>query len=118
MSNAIWALIGVVIGGLITGIMNYLLQKRQFDHNLKMFLLQNKSKEGVKEILTELLWHKMHTDRSLNALKKNIGGYSVDEIRQLLHEVGAVKTIRKADNSEWWYLKARQEERIEKLRSK
>ncbi|SHG30886.1 hypothetical protein [Flagellimonas flava] len=118
MSDAIWALIGVVVGGLLTGWINYGLQKRQFQHNFEMFRLENQSKETVKSILTDLLWHKKFIDRSMKALKQNIGGYTEDEIRQLLHEVGAVKTTRKKDNTEWWYLKERGEERIEYLKRK
>ena len=118
MTEAIWALIGVIIGGIITGLINYFLQKNQFKHNKEMFFLQNKSKESVKEILTDMLWHKEHIDRSFTALKKRIGGYSEDEIRQVLHEIGALKAIRTEDKSEWWYLKERQEERNEKRKNK
>lgn len=118
MSETIWALAGVIIGGLLTGWINYGLQKRQFEHNVRMFQLQNQSKETVKEILTDLLWHKKFIERSISALKQKIGGYSDDEIRQLLHEVGAIKTTRKKDNTEWWYLKEREDERIENFKSK
>lgn len=118
MNEAIWALIGVGVGALLTGWINYGLQKRQFQHNLDMFRLENQSKETVKDILSDLLWHKKFIERSLNALKQNIGGYSEDEIRQLLHEVGAVKTTRKKDGTEWWYLKEREEERLEYLKRK
>jgi len=116
MNDAIWALSGVIIGGLLTGIINYSLQKKQFEHNIKMFKLQNQSKELVKEILTDLLWHKKFIERSISALTQKIGGYSDDEIRQLLHEVGAIKTIRKKDNTEWWYLKEREEERLKHIK--
>ena len=51
MNEAIWALSGVVVGALLTGIINYSLQKRQFQHNLDMYRLQNQSKETVKTIL-------------------------------------------------------------------
>ena len=118
MNEAIWALSGIVVGALLTGIINYSLQKRQFQHNLDMYRLQNQSKETVKTILSDLLWHKNFIERSMSALQQNIGGYSQDEIRQLLHEVGAVKTTRKKDNTEWWYLKEREEERIVYLKSK
>ena len=114
MGTALWTLIGVIIGGLLTGIINYLLQKSQFKHNKEMFRLQNRSKEMVKDILNDMLNHRTHTDRSFGALKKRIGGYSDDEIRQILHEIGAIKTTRPDDNNEWWYLKERYQERIEK----
>lgn len=118
MTDALWALIGVIIGGVLTGVINYFLQKSQFKHNKEMFLLQNKSKEMVKEILVDMLSHIDHTDRSFYALKRRVGGFSEDEIKLILHEIGAKKVIRSDDNSEWWYLKTREQERIEKRKNK
>jgi nitrogen fixation-related uncharacterized protein len=113
VSEAAWALVGVVIGTLGTGFFNWLLQSKQFEHNKEMFLLQNKSAETVKALLIDMLNHRSYTDRSFTALKAPIGGYSDDEVRQFLHEVGAKKVTRE-DGSEWWYLLSRQEERIAK----
>jgi hypothetical protein len=112
MTEGYWAIIGVIVGGILTGVINFLLQKSQFKHNKEMFLLQNRSREMVKEILTDTLNHRTFTDRSFDTLKKRIGGYSDDEIRQLLHEIGAKKTIRPEDNTEWWYLIEREKDRI------
>jgi hypothetical protein len=117
MSNAEWALAGVVIGGLLSGVINYLLQLSQFKHNKEMFLLQNQSTEVVKSLLVEMLSHKSYTDRSFEALKSPIGGYTDDEVRQLLHEIKAKKVSRK-DDSEWWYLLSREDERIQKRKEK
>ena len=117
MSEAGWALVGVVVGGVLSGIINYFLQRGQFRHNREMFLLQNKSEEVVKSILTEMLNHKSYTDRSFEALKKPIGGFSDDEIRQLLHEIDAKRATR-SDGKEWWYLISREDERIQKLKSR
>ena len=113
MTDAAWALAGVVVGSLGTGFFNLLLQRKQFSHNKEMFLLQNKGAETIKNFLAEMLSHRSYTDRSFPALKAPIGGYSDDEIRQFLHEVGAKKTSRE-DGTEWWYLLSRQEERIAK----
>jgi hypothetical protein len=114
ISPAIWALLGVIVGGFITGLFNLILQCRQFKHNKELFLLQNKSQEQAKEILDEMLNNKKYVDRSFLALKGKIGGFSDDEIRKLLLEIGAIKTTRKDDNSEWWYMKDRKEERNQK----
>jgi len=116
MTAPLWALIGVVTGGLLTGLINYLLQTKRFAHEKDMFLLQNQSKEMVKNILAEMLNHRSYTDRNFAALKKPIGGYSDDEIRQLLHELNAKKIDR--DGGEWWYLLDREEERIKTLRAR
>jgi hypothetical protein len=110
MTDAAWALTGVIVGSIGTGFFNLLLQNKQFKHNKEMFLLQNKGTEIIKNFLTEMLSHSSYTDRSFSALKAPIGGYSEDEIRQLLHEVGAKKTSRD-DGTEWWYLLSRQDER-------
>ena len=114
MSDALWALIGVIVGGTITGIFNYFLQNSQFKHNKEMFLLKNQSKENVKEILIDMLWHKTHINRLFTTLSNRIGGYTDKEIRQMLHEVGAIKWIRQDDGAELWYLKERADERIER----
>lgn len=108
---AVWALVGAIIGGVLTGLFNLLLQARQFNHNKELFLLQNRSKEQAKEILEEMLNHKKYVDRSFEALKGKIGGFNDDEIRKILLEIGAIKAIRKDDGTEWWYLKDRREER-------
>lgn len=113
MSEGIWALIGVAIGALLTGLFSYVMQVRQFQHNKDMYLLQNKSKEAVKEILEEMLNHRIYAERSFMALKKPIGGFSDEELRQILHELDAKKTIRD-DGSEWWYLISRQQDRFRK----
>ena len=108
-SKAYWTLVGVITGAIVTGFINYLLQKAQFRHNKEMYYLQNQSKEQVKEILSELLNHKKYTDRTFSLIRKRIGGYTDDELRQLLHEVGAKKTSNQ--QNELWYLKERENER-------
>ena len=112
-NSAVWAILGVIVGTLTSGLVNWLLQKNQFRHNIDMIRIQNKSADFVKELLTEMLNHRSYTDRSFTALKIPIGGYTDDEIRKFLHDVDAKKTIRD-DGSEWWYLKSRNEERIAK----
>ena len=80
MSDAGWALAGVFMGGLLSGAVNYYLQKNQFKHNREMFLLQNKSIEHVKELLSDMLNHRSYTDRLFDTLKRPVGGYSDNEI--------------------------------------
>lgn len=113
MAEAAWAILGVVVGTIGTGWFNFLLQKRQFDHNKEMFDRQNRSADTVKEILSDMLNHRSYTDRSFEALRKPIGGYSDDQVRQYLHDVGA-KRAERDDGSEWWYLLSRSAERIVK----
>ena len=94
-------------------VFNWLLQSKQFAHNKEMFLLQNKSAQVVKDLLTDMLNHQTHIDRSFAALRAPIGGYTDDQIRLFLHEIGGKKVARE-DSSEWWYLLSRQNERIAK----
>ncbi len=95
---------------------NWLLQARQFSHNKEMFLLQNKSAEIVKAILTDMLNHRSFIERSFDTLKGPIGGYTDNQIRQFLHEVGAKRASRD-DGTEWWYLLSRQDERLAKCKA-
>lgn len=116
MDAAQWAIIGVVTGALMTGLFGLLLQAKQFSHEKKMFLLKNRSAEKVKEILTEMLNHRTHVRRSFHALKGAVGGYSEDELRQFLHEIGARRVAGDNSNEEWWYLETRKDEYVAKLK--
>ena len=107
---AIWAIIGVVVGGLLTGLINYLLQRSQFRHNKEMFYLKNQSREKSKEYLIELLNHKTYPERKFTTLEKRIGAYQGEELRRLLIEVGALRT-QSQSGEEFWYLKEREQER-------
>ena len=117
MNEAVFALIGVVVGIIGAGLVNLCLQKRQFAHEKQMHILRNQSAENVKALLSEMLSHKGFTDRNFESIRKRVGGYSDDEVRLLLHEVGAKKTSRKDSEEEWWYLKSREQERIENRKS-
>lgn len=109
-TSEMWALAGVVIGAVLTGGFNYLLQLSQFKHNKEMYYLQNMSKEKVKEYLIELLNHKKYPERKFITLRKRIGAYSDDELRIFLVEVGAL-TSKSYNGEELWYLKERNSER-------
>lgn len=114
MSEGLWALSGVIVGALTSGIINFMLQQRKFVHEKEMYILQNQGIENVKSLLIEMLSHKSYTDRSFEAIKKKIGGYTDDKIRQLLHEIDAKKVTRNSGGEELWYLTSREEERIKK----
>jgi len=110
MSEGAWVILGVLVGALTTGLLNLIFQSRQFVHNVKMHQLENQSCENVKVLLIEKLNHHEHTDRSFEALKKNIGGFKDDEIRLLLHEIEAVQ-VKNKNGEEYWYLRSRSDER-------
>jgi hypothetical protein len=111
-----WALIGVAVGAGIAGVVNWIQQSRQFAHDREMFTLKNESADMVKAILAEMLNHRRYVERSFEALKKSVGGYSDEAIRQFLHEIGARRTERDDGAEEWWYLTSRQQERVTRTR--
>jgi len=94
------------------------IQSRQFRHEERMHALRNQSRESVKAILLEMLNHKSHTDRSFFAIRERLGGFDDDEIRQILHEIGARRVLRNGGTEEWWYLDSRRQERIDNKRRK
>lgn len=115
MNEAAWALLGTFVGALLSAGAGWLMQSRQFRHEEKMHAIANQGKEAMKGILLEMLNHKAYTDRSFSALRERVGGLTDDELRRLLHELGARKTSREEGSEEWWYLEARREERIKKM---
>ncbi|ORE89453.1 hypothetical protein ATO7_06220 [Oceanococcus atlanticus] len=106
--EAAWALIGATVGILGSGIVNWLLQGRQFEHEKTMFDLQHRSASTVKEIFDEMLNHQKFVERSFKALQSRVGGYTDDELRQFLLELGAQKIDKNGE--ERWYLRSRKDE--------
>lgn len=116
MADAMWALIGVVVGAGVTGVVNWIQQSRQFSHDREMFTLKSTSADMVKAILAEMLNHRRYVERSFEALKKSVSGHSDEAIRQFLHEIGARRAERDDGAEEWWYLASRQQERAVRTR--
>ncbi|UXP32222.1 hypothetical protein N6H18_17930 [Reichenbachiella agarivorans] len=110
---AITALIGTTIGGLLA----FLVQKKQFQHELDKLKLQNKTEFMAEETVKHFLNHKTYTDRSFDVIKKHLGGFDDDELRKILVRAGAIRDYRD-DGSEWWRLLSRMDEYIEKKTSK
>ena len=114
-----WALIGVAVGALLTGISNYILLNVKFKQKKEMYHLENLGRENVKKNIRELLSHKGYTDRSFKTISSKIGGYRKNEIRKMLHEIDAEKAPPEDHSGEeWWYLHERKQERIEKRKAK
>lgn len=106
-----------ILGTAVGGFLNYRIQERKLKHEKDMFFLQNKSNENAKEYLLELLNHRNNIDRSFEALKKRIG-LPEEKVRELLLEIGCKRVERSDDNSEWWYLAERTDERNAKRSEK
>ena len=122
--NFIIAIAGVLIGGLIT----FLIQKGQHKRDQANRIRQEELEQErydeehapeirVKERLKNRLKHKDYVERSFIALKKGFGGFNDNEIRRMLTGINAERIIR-TDKSEWWYLRDRNEERKERKKKK
>ena len=106
----LFTLMGTLVGGLVTFAVN----RQQFRHQLLALQQQYKTEFMAEETARHFLNHKSFTDRSFDTLKKHLGGFEDDELRKILVRSGAVRTYR-SDESEWWFLLSRMDERIEKL---
>ena len=111
METAIFSLIGTIIGGLIT----FVLQQQRYRQDLKIKREEHKTEFMAESTAKHFLSHKSYTDRSFETLKKHLGGFDDDELRKILVRAGAIRNFR-SDDSEWWRLLSRMDEYIEKKR--
>lgn len=109
METAIFTLLGTIVGGLIS----YLLQHQRFRQELKIKQEEFKTEFMAENTAKHFLSHKSYTDRSFETLLNNLGGFEDDELRKILVRAGAIRIYRE-DGSEWWRLLSRMEEFIEK----
>lgn len=109
METALFALLGTLVGGFIT----YLLQISRFKQELLLKQEENKTEYMAEITAKHFLSHKGYTDRSFDVLKKHLGGFIDDDLRKILVRAGAIRTY-KEDGSEVWRLLSRMEEYIEK----
>ncbi|MFS4468019.1 hypothetical protein [Maribacter sp. 2210JD10-5] len=108
METAIFTLLGTLVGGLIS----YLLQRQRFKQELKILREEHKTEFMAESTAKHFLNHKAYTDRSFETLKKHLGGFEDEELRKILVRSGAIRTFRE-DNTEWWRLLSRMDEFIE-----
>lgn len=59
MEQDLWAIIGILLGSVATGIIGFFNQDRLFKHNKEVLSLENKSTEAVKRTLEEMLNHRL-----------------------------------------------------------
>jgi hypothetical protein len=102
-----------LLGALVGGSMSWLLNKQQFDNQLRLAREQHRTEFMAEETARALLSHKGFTDRSFDTLKRHLGGFEDDELRKILVRAGAMRVFRE-DGGEWWRLVSRQDEFIEK----
>lgn len=109
MDPTLASLLGTIVGGGIT----YFLNKQLHAHHLAALKEQFKTDYMAEETARHFLSHKSFTDRSFEMLKKNLGGFTEDDLRKILVRAGAIRTFRD-DGTEWWRLLSRMDEYIEK----
>ena len=108
LAGALATLLGAVVGGAISYLLNRQLHRQQ----LRLTREQHKTEYMAEETARHFLSHKGYTDRSFEVLQKHLGGFSDDELRKILVRAGAIRTYRE-DGSEWWRLLSRMDEYIE-----
>jgi 5-bromo-4-chloroindolyl phosphate hydrolysis protein len=109
--TALSALLGTLVGGLVTLAAN----RQQFKHQIGALREQYKTEFMAEETARHFLRHKGYTDRTFQVLKEHLGGFEDDELRKILVRAGAVRVFR--EQEEWWYLLSRTDERIERLQN-
>lgn len=113
MESAIYALLGTLVGGFIS----FVLQQQRYKQELKLKREEVKTEFMAESTARHFLSHKSFTDRSFETLKNNLGGFEDQELRKILVRAGAIRVFRK-DGSEWWRLLSRMDEYIEKKQEK
>lgn len=113
MENAIFALVGTLLGGLLS----YFLQRQRFAQEIALKREEFKTEYMAESTAKHFLSHKSHIDRSFETLRNHLGGFTDDELRKILVRAGAVRVVRK-DDSEWWRLLSRWDEYVVKKRIK
>lgn len=104
------SLFGVIVGGLIS----YILQKQKLNHEFKIVKENNKLENVAEDTVRYYLKEEGFYERSFDHLYKKLGGFEENEVRRLLVRAGAVCFIRKNDNREFWCLVERLPEKYRK----
>lgn len=109
ITAGLFALLGVLAGGLISG----WLQKDRSAADFAMALEAIKTEHMAEKTALHYLKHQGYRDRSFELLSKRLGGFEGNEPRKILVRAGAVRYMRK-DGSEWWRLLSREGKPINK----
>ena len=113
MEAALWSAISALLGAVVGGGISYLLNRQQFANQLRLQQETHKVEFMAEETARHFLSHKSFTDRSFETLRNHLGGFSEDELRKILVRAGAIRVYRD-DGSEWWRLLTRMDEYIER----
>ena len=124
MSAEVWVpLLSAFAGAVFGGGISLLLQRGRFKHEQRLLRDQNKTEFVAEETVRRLLLHKRYTDRSLDAIRKRVGGYDsdLDGLRHILLRAGAVRVQEgklETGLDEKWRLYERNDEYVERLKQR
>ena len=110
--TSICSLTGVIIGGVIT----FLINRQNNKYSLLIKQEENKTINSAEETIRYyLLIENSETryERSFEHLKTKLPGFTESELQKILIRSGAVRFIRD-DGSEWWCHISRLEEKYKK----
>jgi hypothetical protein len=110
---ALWSSLSALLGALVGGAISFVLNRQQFQNQLRVLQEQHKVEYMAEETARHFLSHKSFTDRSFDTLRDHLGGFTDDELRKILVRAGAIRVYRD-DGSEWWRLLSRMDEFIER----
>ena len=113
MDPALWHTFSALLGAAVGGGISFLLNRQQFQNQLRIQREQHKVEYVADETARHFLEHKGFTDRSFETLRNHLGGFEDDELRKILVRAGAIRVYRE-DGSEWWRLLSRMDEFIER----
>jgi hypothetical protein len=97
-----------VVTALITGLITFAVQERKLKTELRTEFM---AEQAVKSLLENEKWKK----RSLDEIKKRLGGFDDNELRKLLVCAGAVR-FEASDGKELWGLISRNRDDINVLK--
>ena len=107
METAIFTLLGTLVGGFIS----FVLQKQRFRQELKLKQEDYRTEFMAERTVKHFLNHQSFIERSFETIQKQVGGFTDDELRKILVRSGAIRNYRE-DGSEWWKLLSRMDEYI------
>ena len=113
MEPQVWSAISALLGAVVGGGVSWLLNRQLFENQLQLAREMHRTEFMAEETARALLSHKAFTDRSFDTLRSHLGGFGDDELRKILVRAGAIRVYRD-DGSEWWRLASRMDEFIEK----
>ncbi|MGW2376569.1 hypothetical protein [Kitasatospora sp. NPDC001683] len=112
---AVIAAIAAVVAALLTGLLSYLAARLKFVDDLRLqearlhteLRTQFMAEEAIRELLLTA-----QPKRSFEKIKLRLGGFSDDDLRQLLVRAGAV-CFKGTDGTEYWGLRERNKPALE-----